>query len=714
MPLHDLLQAVPGLVLVVLIPGYLLATVLVPSWMAWQRLAGAPGLSAGLLGVLGLGMRLVHVPFEAKTVVPCVMVLAIAALLRSRLARPAPAPRVPRWLPVPALIAGVAGAASFAWALSGQVLPPDVDPRVHGYLAAAIARTHDVLPLIPSTLEGSAFAYARPGFEAMAAAVSWFWGPSPAQSMTPIITVVLVLLPLGLTLLALEATGSIALAAVVPLVAVGMIFPSFEAIVGRFPQVVDSTLVVPLIVAAIRVVGGRQLFDNALLLVAATASIWVVHGLEVLTALVVGGALLAWTAFVALRRSGAVVLVRAVAVGLAVAAGAALVTVLTRLPHGPTPTVVETLNLRGNPPPVPLHLHELFQLVAQTDLVSPIAIALYCAGILALLIRRRMLWVLVAHVVLVVALADSLYWRHLGNLWLNVIYPYGDPDRLLGVQYWIMPLIFGAGLLGIADAVRRLARDRRLAVAATVGALAVGVLVFVFRTRLDARYTALFGTPTIAVLPVGVFDGLAHLAPWRIAVAAAGVAMALAWGVLCLRGDALPPGVRRRIPLPSGFGVAAAAVAVVALVSLAVGARSDLDVYRRAVAERSTATPADLAVLSSMSARLPAGTVVFTDALTDAGIWLGAMTDLTPLVPPGSENGPFSLPLVEAVANACADPAEAVAALQNVDAVFVGSHHVPGTANQWEARCIARLPGVRQIAAAGWQGGEAVGFAVTH
>ncbi|MGH9061994.1 MAG: DUF6541 family protein, partial [Acidimicrobiales bacterium] len=344
-----------------------------------------------------------------------------AAVLRWRLARAGP-PSQPWWIPIPALVAGLVGAGVFAAALSSQVLPPDWDPRVHGAIAAAIVRTHDVLPLFPIPLQGTAFTHARPGFEAMAAVVSWIGGPSPPQAMEPIITAVLVLLPLGLTMLALEATESIGLAVVVPLVAVGMAFPSLQAIVGRFPQVVDSTLVVPLLVAALRVLRGRQPLDNALLLLAATASIWVVHGLEVLTAMVIGGALLVAAAVVALRRSGWIVVGRAVAAGLAVAGGAALVTVLTRLPHVPPATVAEASTFT-QPVASSLHLHTLLQLVAQTDFVSPVAVALYCFGVVALVVQRRMLWLLVATAVVLLAMADSLYWRHLGYAWRNVLFP---------------------------------------------------------------------------------------------------------------------------------------------------------------------------------------------------------------------------------------------------------------------------------------------------
>ncbi|MBJ7596034.1 MAG: hypothetical protein JF886_14480 [Candidatus Dormibacteraeota bacterium] len=713
MALHDLAQALPGLVVAVLLPGYALATLLVPRWRAWERLAGAPGLAAGFLGVLGLGMRLVHIPFEPLTVLPCIAALAAAATFRARRTEQGPRTERPWWIAVPALIAGGVAAGVFAAALSGQVLPPDWDPRAHGALAAAIARTHDVIPVFPIPLQGTAFSYARPGFEAMTAVVSWIGGPSPAACMTPVITVCLVLMPLGLTLLALEAGGSLALAAVVPLVAVGMAFPSFQAILGRFPQVVDSTLVVPFIVAAMRLVRGREALDNALLLGVATASIWVVHGLEVLTALVVGGLLLAMTAVRALRASAGLALLRTGAAGVAVAAGAAVVTLLTRRPHVSLATVAEASTIPSPSAGSPAHLHMLLQLVAQTDFVSPLAVGLYVVGIGALLVRRRMWWVLVAHIVVILAMADSLYWHHLGRFWRDVVFPYGDEDRLLGVQFWIIPFIVGTGLLAVATVMRRLAADRRLAVASSLGAVMLAGIVYVLRTPLDRAYTDFFANPVVNVPPLGVFDRLAHPTHWRIAAICTLLALVAGWIGLCLRTN-VASGLRARFGVRRTVDAAAAAVAVIALIGLALGGQSELGVYQRAVVDRATATPADVAVLARMSAALPKGSLVLTDGLNDAGIWVLSLTDLTPLVPPGSEGGALSLPLLAALSHACDDPAAAVAALQNVAAIFVGSHTIPGSAYPWRADCIAQLPGVRKVASAPWQGTEAAGFAVSR
>jgi len=708
---EDLSRALPGILIAALLPGFAMATLLAPRWRAWERLAAAPGLSAGFIGILGLGLRLVHIPFEPLTILPCIAGLVAAAALRWLRTLRDPAATQSWWVPVPALIAGAVAAAVFAVALSGQVLPPDFDAVGHGGLAASITRTHDVLPLFPIPLQHSAFTLARPGFEATAALVSWLGGPPPAMAMTPIVAVTLLLLPLGLTMLALEATGSVALAVTVPLFAAGLAFPSLQAMLGRYPQVIDSTLVVPVIVATVRLIRGRKPLDNALLLAVATASIWVIHGIEALSALVVGGALIAAAAVAALRSSPRRTLARIGAAAVAVSTGALLVTVITRLPRFPPrmpaePSIVHVAEASGPP-----DWHAIFLRIAQTDLTGPVALALLVIGVLALLIQRRLLWVLAAEVVLVAVMADDLGYRHLDRLW-KAVFPWGNQDRLFGVQYWLIPFILGAGPLAALQVVRALSRERRLRVGATVLALAVALVAVLVRGPIDRLWMHVFGSPALPY-PLGIFDGLSGLTLWRLTFVAVAVALIVAWFALS-RELKFPAEVRARLgPAAAGFDVAAAAVALVALISLGVGARADLHHYRDSVAIRSLATPADITVLTRMGALLPPHSVVFTNT-NDAGLWLTAVTDLTPLVPNGSENGSLSLPLVEALANACNDPTAAAQALQGVDAAFVGAHHWPGTATTWDANCLAQLPGVRIIASAPWQGAEATALAVTH
>jgi hypothetical protein len=715
--LQDFAQSLPGVVIAALLPGFALATLLGPRWHWWARLGMAPGLSAGCIGVAGLAMHDVHIPFELLTVLPIIVVLVVAAALRWWSTEPGPDSPPAWWIPIPALIAGAVGASVFFWALHGQVLPPDWDTATHGGLVNSIVRTHDVLPLNPIPIEGTSFVRPRPGFEAMAAVVSWLGAPSPAMAMAPVITVTLLLLPLSLTLLALEATGSVALAAVVPFFALGLAFPSFQAIVGRFPEIVDSTLIVPFIVVGLRIVRGVFTRDNALLLVGITASIWVIHGLEVFTAAVVACGLFAATAVRVLRASPRPALIRmSVAVG-AVLAGAILVTVLTRTPHVPAPTATQPSSTTVPETSAPIHIRVILASIAQTDLISPITVALYAIGAIALLVRRRMLWVLLAQVVLVVLMVDDFYLHKLAKLW-RAIYPWGEQDRILGLQHWLIPLVLGAGFLTIVKVMRSLSRTRRLQILATIAGVVVVVLAVLARHALGRLWITFIGQYPVYTYPLGVFDPLTALRPWILAMAITAAAVAIAWVLLALR--IRPPGAGVAPVGPTGGWLDAPAftLGIVALLCLVIGAASDLGSYQHAVITRSLVTPADLTVLKTLNTTYPSGTVVITDGGNDAGMWLTALTDLTRMVPNGFDYGLLSLPLDVALTDACTDPADAAAAvaheaeLTHAAIVFVGAHMIPTPMFPWSVTCVARLPNLRLITSAPWQGSMAAAFAI--
>jgi hypothetical protein len=711
LPFQQFAQTLPGVLAVAFLPGFALATLLAPTWRAWQRLTMAPGLSAGLIGAYGLALHDIHVPFEAITVLPVLVVLGMAALVRWRLSEPQPAGTHPWWLPIPALIVGLVGAGIFAWALRGQVLPPDWDTAAHGSVVNAIVRTHDVLPLFPIPLEGSDFIRARPGFEATAAVVSWLGAPSPASSMAPIITATLVLLPLSLTFLTLEATGSVALAAVVPLFALGLIFPSGQAIIGRFPEMVDATLIVPFIVASLRVVRSKKTRENALLLFAITASIWVIHGLEVVTAVVVACALLATAVVTAVRRSRRHGLTRVGIAFVAALAGAVLVTVLTRIPHVPPATTTEPSLIVVPTAHMPLKPHHILVLIAETDLIGPVALALYCIGAVAMLIRRRILWVLAAQILLLLMMADDLYLHYLYRLW-NGIYPWGDTDRILGVQYWLIPLVLAFGLFALWDLMRTLSRRRQLMVGLAVAAVVLAVIAFVLRHSLGHLWTNFWETNSVVLYPLGVFNQITNLRQWGIPVALAAIVVVVALVAAMRRVDS-PEALRSRIGAAAqhldGAGVVLGALAVLAVV---VGAASDLGIYRNEVATRSLVSPADLSVLSSMQRQLPSGALVLTNGGNDAGMWMAGLTDLNPLVPNGYSGGALDNPYEVALENACNDPETAEELVTRVDAVFVGSLHIASPADLWNVNCLAKLTNLRLIASAPDDGTISAAFMV--
>lgn len=713
MPLHDLTHSIPGVVLAALLPGFALATLLAPGWRAWQRLTMAPGLSAGFIGVAGLAMHDVHVPFEPLTIFPVLIVLGVAAVIRWRRSDPGVLDDAPWWLPLPALVAGAVGAAIFFWALRGQLLPPDWDAPTHAGLATAIARAHNVLPLIPIPLEGTEFVRPRPGFEAMTAVVSWLGAPSSADAMGPVIAMTLVLLPLSLAFLVFETTGSVALTAIVPFFALGLAFPSGQAIIGRFPEVVDSTLIVPFIVASLRVIRGRSVIENASLIAGIAMSIWVIHGLELVTALVVGCGLYAVAVFTALRASPRLGIARIALVVSATLAGAALVTVLTRLPHVPPPKQIQPSQIIVATASSPVKFHHILLSIAETDITSPVTLALFVIGAIALLVRRKMLWVLVAQVLLVVMMVDDLFLHRLSFFW-RLVYPWGDTDRILGVQYWLIPLVLGVGLVSLGDVLRRLSRTRRLWVAVSIAAVAVVAIAFIARHPLGRLWTYFISTNTVYLYPLGAFNRLSQVRPWILTLVVAAIAVVVAW-VAFARHLGVPGFVRRLLGgVAEHLDAGGAVLGLLAVLCLVVGAATELDVYGNEVNTRSLVSPADLSVLQRMERALPKGAIVMSDGGDDAGMWTAGLTTLTPLVPNGFAWGSLDTPLDVALSHACTDPAgaEAAIALAHTDAVFVGALDIAVQLYPWNEDCIARLPDLRLIASERWYGGVAAGFAV--
>ncbi len=714
MPLQDLAQSIPGVAIGALLTGFALATLLSPRWHWWARLAMSPGLSAGFIGVSGMAMHDVHIPFEPVTVLPLVAVLGAAALVRWQRASPGQrGDPPPWWIPIPGLLVGLVGAAVFVWALRGQVLPPDWDAPTHGGLAATIARTHDVLPLIPIPLESTEFVRVRPGFEAMAAVVSWLGGPSPVASMAPVIAATIVLMPLSLTLLALEATGSVALAAVVPFFTLGLAFPSYQAILGRFPEMVDSTLIVPLVVATLRVMRGMFTRDHLLLLPAITASIWVIHGLELFTAIVVACGLLAAAAFRAIRASPQLALQRIGAAVGAVLVGAALVTILTRMPHVPPANPAEPSSVVLPSTSSPVQLHQIAAAIAQTDLISPVTLVLYVIGVVTMLIRRRMLWVLVAQILLVLLMVDDLYLHKLDKLW-RLIYPWGDPDRIVGVQYWLIPLVLGTGFLALVSLVRSLSRTRQLQIRVGVAAAVVLAVAVALRHPLGHLWTDLIGRYPLNVYPLGVIDPLSALRPWLLVVGISALAVVAAWLAMGL-GLGAPRIVRDWLgSAAQGLDGAGMVLGVVAVVCVVVGASVELGVYQHEVATRSLVSPADVTVLNRMSEVLPKGAIVMNDGGDDAGEWLAALTDFTPLTPNGFAWRTLDTPLDVDLENACADPAAAESAIQraHTDAIFMGSLDIVPSQYPWDFNCISRLANLRLIVSVPGNGTVSAAFAV--
>ncbi len=310
-------------------------------------------------------------------------------------------------------------------------------------------------------------------------------------------------------------------------------------------------------------------------------------------------------------------------------------------------------------------------------------------------------------------MVDDLYLHKLDKLW-RIIYPWGDTDRILGVQYWLIPLVLGTGFLALVSLVRWLSRTRQLQIRVGIAAVVVLVVAVVLRHPLGQLWADLIGKYPYSIFPLGVIDPLSALRPWLLAVGIAALAVVIAWLAMA-RGLSAPTFVRERLgSAAQGLDVGGIVLGVVAVVCVVVGASVELGVYQHEVATRSLVSPADVTVLNRMGDVLPKGAIVMNDGGDDAGEWLAALTDFTPLVPNGFAWKSLDTPLDVDLENACADPAAAEAAIQqsHADAVFMGSLRIVPPVYPWNFSCISSLPDLRLIVSVPSNGTVSAAFAV--
>lgn len=463
MPLSDLVAALPGIVLWELLPGLIVARILWPDRRWWWQLAATPGLSAGLIAAIGLVERLVRVPFHPMTVAPVIIGCALIAYLRRPRAREVTSDGAGPAVPIAALVAGSLSALACIAILSQAPLPPFEDTALHGEVARAIASTHSVLPAVPVPVAGTATVRTQMGAEAIAALVSATGGPEPARCLLPLGMAPMLVLPLGIAALAWNVTRRRLVAALTPLLGVGLLLPAAPIAFGEIPLLIDSTLVVPLLLAVLAWLdhGDRSaLFTTAAL----GAAVWLVHGTEIFTV-----AILVAPRLGAMRRFGRIVL-RAAALG---AVSAICVGGLIAIEHRPTLAPVPAATDQSAPfgygtvlPLIPL-------LVTTYQVICPalIGLPLLVAGVWRSR-REGCGWLAGAHVLTMLIVLDRGSWHLAGPLWIR-LFPWSVIDRLWEIQYFVVPAL---GAVALAWVYRRLASShRRLGVVVSAAATATAI-----------------------------------------------------------------------------------------------------------------------------------------------------------------------------------------------------------------------------------------------
>ena len=463
MPLSDLFAALPGIVLVCLIPGFAVATLCVPRWRWWERLAASPGLGCGLVGVVGAVYHDVHISFQAATVLPVAVLAVVAAVLRRRSLPYEPRQEPPHSaaVPVAALLAGVVTAGAFVATYRHELRPTATDAPVHATMAVYITRTHDALPLVPEPVDGTSWVRPQMASEATGALISEIGGPDASAVAMPLATLALLLIPLSLAMLALETSGDVRLAAAAPLLGVGLAFPYVPVAFAESHLLLDSTLVVAPIVAVVRALHGRNPRDHLALMAAVTLSIWMLHGLEAITATVIGGPLVLG---LLLRRTPAPSWRGLLAAATGGVAGAVMGWLLLRPPATPTPVfsdagrrvseVTEFVGIQPN-----LRLADVFSSFTGILLPAQVIGVLLAAGAYAALRTGRLRWALLAAVGIFLAFYDVLTHARLRAVWDRLL-PWSGVDRLVSIEYWVVPLLMALALVTVGDAVARSPRPR--------------------------------------------------------------------------------------------------------------------------------------------------------------------------------------------------------------------------------------------------------------
>jgi hypothetical protein len=649
MDVLDLLRALPGLLLIGMAPGLALLALIRPSLPWLWRLAAAPGLSIGAVGVLGLVYHRAHVSFRLATLLPPLAVLVLAAVAATALRRrratqatststadatPSLRTRPGRIVLAAALVAGLLSASVAVVAFRAHPLPPETDNPIHAYITQAIATQHDVMVTQPLPTLGSASVRERVAFEASAAEVAGLTGMRPEAAMLPLVLLCVLLLPLSLSILAFEATRNWVLAAVVPLLGIGFTMIPWALEYGEFPYLADATLIVPLALVARRALFGDERLRNLLIVAACVAAMWVTHGLEFFTALVVGVPFaLASLKGQPLRRLAT----GAAGIAVAALAGAALITVLT--PHIAIPTAVPPEGVSAGSQSVQMlaRMGSRSQMLSaladfvRSELVVP-ALLLWILGVAAALLVRGMRWALAAHVLLLLMLADVGYGGILIRVW-TAVFPWSGPDRVVSIQWFVVPLLMGWGIFNAPLVFRPiLARARSLrAVQLTMGAVAL-----------------------VAVM----------------------VPVAATWSTLTGMQSSVGDSTHTR----------------------------DADVA--ALSAMNRALPAGTLVLANTGADAGQWIDVLTGDVEWAPLVLTRNYVVTGTLRPAVD------PKVAALGRACSDPRAARAALDGVGAVFVGSAPERTAPVHWDASCIAALPGVRELTHVSSGGRTAWVFAV--
>ncbi len=463
----DLTRFAAVFLLLVILPGYILATAARPCAPRIERLAFALPCALSVITAYGLVTALLQLPFTPTGYVAIATAIVLGSGVYAGRRRMREAPNRSRtcgpdrwWIAVAvvALIDGVVALLIHA----GAVVPAAVDVLSHVVWTQNIARSHTFSIALLSAHPGAAGgAFYPPAFHAMAALLADVSGVATYRAVFYSAVLAVPLLPIALFAYTRALTRSARVAGLAALASLAFEpLPFFALAQGLYPFVV-SCLFIPALALTLAdglgLTGGRGCARSVGLAALLGVGLFYTHPTEFVTV----GLLVLVTAPIATMRVRAWLRVGAYgAIIAAVWGGTALpaLAAVRRTMAAGAQAEIQTRHDFAAPPHTTVgtvwsgYMYDIYG-----RNVSYLLCALALAGIVWCLIRRRQRGFVVAQLALVAVFLDASSLNLLRPLYV-LSFPWALGERLAPTHYWVtLPL---AGL-GLDAALRLLQRHRQ-------------------------------------------------------------------------------------------------------------------------------------------------------------------------------------------------------------------------------------------------------------
>jgi len=462
----DLTRFAAIFLLLIILPGYVLATAARPRAPRVERLAFALPCALSVITVYGLLTALLRLPFTPTgyTAITAAIVLGGGAYAGRGRMKEAPTlarSRGPdRWWIVAAGVALIDGVAALL-IHAGAVVPAAVDVLSHVVWTQNIARSHTFsIALLSAHPGATGGAFYPPAFHAMAALLADASGVAAYRAVFYSAVLAVPLLPIALFAYTRAFTRSARVAGLTALASLAFEpLPFFALAQGLYPFVVSCLFIPALaltLAGGLGLTGGRGCARSVGLAALLGVGLFYTHPTEFVTVglLVLGAAPIAMLRARAWLRAGAYgAIVAAVWGGTALPALAAV----RRTMVAGAQAEIQARHDFAVPPHVTagtVWSGYMYDIYGRN--VSYLLCALALAGLVWCLVRRRQRGLAVAQLALVAVFLDASSLNLLRPLYV-LSFPWALGERLAPTHYWVTLPLAGLGL----DAALRLLQRRQ-------------------------------------------------------------------------------------------------------------------------------------------------------------------------------------------------------------------------------------------------------------